>query len=344
MAVQASGVATLLDVLQEMAPDGKQMDTAEVLTKNTPELEDMTWMEGNTVTGHRDSVRTTLPSPSFRSLNEGVPVTKAGSTPIEETAALLEDFSQVDRELAIMSGNVNAYRLKQAKPHIIGMGHKMAQTFWYGNAASDPKSFNGMTIRYNSLNTAVSQTATNVINAGGTGSNLRSIWVVGFSEDTITGIFPKGTRGGLDHEDATNASGEGAHGFPAAARIFDASGNSYMGYADHWIWRCGLMVKDWRYAVRIANIDPTALTINHATGPHLQDLLVQAVERIESTSGVRAAIYAPRAINAFFRRQLVNDKNAFMGWNEIGGKKVMAFGEIPVRRSDILETAEAQVV
>ena len=72
----------------------------------------MTWREGNTVTGHRDAVRTSLPTPSFRAINEGVPVTKSGSTPIEETAALLEDFSRVDRELAILSGDVNAYRLR----------------------------------------------------------------------------------------------------------------------------------------------------------------------------------------------------------------------------------------
>lgn len=119
MAVQASGVATLLDVLSTMAPDGKQMDIGEVLTQQNEMLDDMTWREGNTITGHRDAVRTSLPTPSFRAINEGVPVTKSGSTPIEETAALLEDFSRVDRELAILSGDVNAYRLREARPHIL---------------------------------------------------------------------------------------------------------------------------------------------------------------------------------------------------------------------------------
>lgn len=343
MAVQASGVATLLDVLQQMAPDGKQMEIAEVLTQQNEMLEDMTWREGNTVTGHRDAVRTSLPSPSFRALNEGVPVTKAGSTPIEETAALLEDFSRVDRELAILSGDVNAYRLREGKPHIIGMGHKMAQTVFYGNANIDPKGFTGLAPRYNTLNTAVSATAANVISAGGSGSNLRSIWLVGWSEDTITGIFPKNTRGGLDHEDATNASGTGAHGFPAAAALSDANGNKFMGYEDHWIWRCGLMVKDWRYAVRIANIDPTALTLSAATGPNLTDLMTQAVEQIESLSGVRAAFYVPRALRAYLRRQIQEKKGAFLSWDEVGGKRIMHFGEVPVRRTDALNVAEAQV-
>jgi hypothetical protein len=327
-----------------MAPDGKQMDIAEVLTQQNELLEDMTWREGNSVSGHRDAVRTSLPTPSFRALNEGVPVTKAGSTPIEETAALLEDFSRVDRELAIMSGDVNAYRLREAKPHIIGMGHKMAQTVFYGNANIDPKSFTGLAPRYNSTSTAVSATATNVIDAGGTGSNLRSIWLIGWSEDTITGIYPKNTKGGLDHEDATNASGEGAHGFPAAAALADASGNKFMGYEDHWIWRCGMMVKDWRYAVRIANIDPTALVIDYATGPNLADLMVQAQELIEDMNGVRAAFYVPRALRAFLRRQLLSKKNAFLSWDEMGGKRVLNFGETVVRRTDALNVAEAEVV
>ncbi len=344
MAVQGSGIATLLDVLTELAPDGKQMDIAEVLTQQNEVLADMHWEEGNTVTGHKDAARTVLPSPSFRAINAGVPVTKAGSTAIEETCALLEDFSQVDRELAIMSGNVDAYRLKQARPHVQGMSNKMATELFYGNAASNPLGFTGLAPRYNTLSTTTNKSAANVINAGGTGSALRSIWLVGWSPDTVFGLYPKNTRGGLDHEDATNASGTGEHGFPAAARLFDASGNSYMGYADHWIWRVGLFVKDWRFVVRIANIDPTALTLSGATGPKLQDLMVQAMNTIESLTGVRAVFYMPRSIQSYMQRQLLEQKNAFMSWSEIGGKQILNFSGIPVRRTDALNVNETQVV
>ncbi len=344
MAVQASGVATLLDVLQTMGPDGKQMEIAEVLTQQNELLNDMTWMMGNTVTGHRDAVRTSLPTPSFRRLNEGVPVTKSGSTPIEETAALLEDFSRVDRELAIMSGDVNAYRLREGGPHIIGMGHKMATTVFYGNTAIDPGGFTGLSPRYNTFNTSTSNTAINMIDAGGTGSNLRSIWLIGWSEDTITGIYPKNTMGGLDHEDATNGSGNGAHGFPSAASLADANGNKFMGYEDHWIWRCGLMVKDWRYAVRIANIDLTQLTLSAATGPNLTDLMTQALELIEDLNGVKAAFYVPRTLRAYLRRQMQQQKGTFMSWEDQGGKRILSFGEVPVRRTDALNVAEARVI
>lgn len=344
MAVIGTGVDTLLDVLTQLAPDGSQLDTAEVLTEHTEVLKDMTWMEGNTVSGHRDSVRTSLPDPSFRALNEGVAITKGGTAPIEETAALLEDFSQCDREIAVMSGNVARYRLKQAKPHMIGFAHKMARTVFYGSVAADPKSFNGMTGRYNSLQTSVSQTAVNVIDAGGTGSNLRSIWLIGWSEDSITGIFPKNTKGGLMHEDATSAAEGTPDGYPAGQALDDGTGKLYMGYRDHWVWRCGLMVKDWRYAVRIANINPALLTMNGATGPLLQDLMIQATELIEGTEGVRAAFYMPRRLRGFLRRQLVANKNPFLSLSEQGKSATLMFDDIPIRRTDALNVNEAQVV
>lgn len=345
MAVLGSGVDTLVDVLKEMAPDGSQLDTAEVLTQNTEILQDMTWMEGNLVTGHRDSVRLSLPEPTFRNLNEGVPVTKGGTTTIEETTALLEDFSQCDRELAILSGNVAGYRLSKARPHMIGFAHKMARQVIYGNGIALPGSFTGLMPRLNTLDTSVSATAANVIDAGGTGSNLRSILLVGWSTDTITGLFPKGTKGGLSHEDATSsADGSPGDGFPAGQALQDANGNLYMGYRDHWTWRCGLMVKDWRYAVRIANIDPAQLTIDGSTGPNLQNLMIQATERIESVEGVRAAFYMPRLLRSFLRQQLVEKKNAFLSLSEQGGSSTLNFDEIPLRRTDAMNVAEMQVV
>lgn len=344
MAVIGSGVATLLDVLRELAPDGSQFDTAEVLTEHTEVLQDMTWMEGNLITGHRDSVRTVLPEPSFRAINEGVPVTKGATTPIEETAAMLEDFSQSDRELAILSGNVERYRLRQAKPHQIGFAHKMARTLFYGNAGTEPKSFTGLSPRYNTLTESESLTAANILDAGGSGSDLRSIWLIGWSDETITGIYPKGTKGGLLHEDATSpADGGPGDGFPAGQALADASGNLYMGYRDHWLWRCGLMVKDWRYAVRIANIDLTELVIDAATGPNIQNLMIQATEIIEGLEGVRPAFYMPRAIRSMLRQQLVEKKNAFLSLSEQGGKTTMMFDEIPVRRTDALNVSEAEV-
>jgi hypothetical protein len=344
MAVIGSGVATLVDVLKEVAPDGSALDTAEVLTQHTEVLLDMSWMEGNLITGHRDSVRTVLPEPSYRALNEGVPITKGATTPIEETCAMLEDWSQADRELAILSGNVDRFRLRKAREHQIGFAHKLARDVFYGNARANPRGFTGLAPRFNTLNPAVSATASQVLNAGGTGTNLRSIYLIGWSEETVTGLYPKGTKGGLLHHDATTPSaGQINDGFAPGMPLLDANGNRYQGFLDHWIWRCGLMVKDWRYVVRIANIDLATLSANQSTGANLQNLMIQAMNRIESLDGVRAAWYMPRFVQGMLQQQLVEKKNAFLSLTEVGGSTRMDFGQVPIRRTDALNVNETQV-
>lgn len=341
MAVIGQAVDTLLDVIGTMAPDGSQQDIAEVLNKFQPILADIPWQEGNLVTGHRMAVRTSLPTPSFRAINEGVPLTKGGTTQIDETTGMLEDFSQVDRELTLLSGNPSLYRINKGRPHLEGMSQMMAQTLMYGNAAVNPKQFTGFAPRFAGLSTVGTQPGFNIIDAGGTGSALRSIYLIGWAPDKVFGIYPKHTKGGLEHEDATNGGTAATQG---AMSLTDANGQLYMGYRDHWTWRCGLAVEDWRYVVRIANIDLATLTVNHATGAYLQDLMIQALERIQSLDGVNPKFYMPRRVGEFMRRQLNDTKNAFLTMEDLAGYKVMAFGEVEVKRLDALNVNETRVI
>jgi hypothetical protein len=40
---------------------------------------------------------------------------------------------------------------------------------------------------------------------------------------------------------------------------------------------------------------------------------------------------------------LLQRKNQFLSWDEVGGRRVLSFNEIPVRRTDALNTNETQV-
>ncbi len=341
MAVLGVAVPTLVDVLGNLNPDGSQAEIAEVLNKTNPLLSDMPFYESNLATGHRVTVRATLPQPNYRALNEGVPLTKSTATQFDEPCAMLEDFSQVDRKLAMLSGNVNGYRLKEAKPHMEGMNQQMTKSVVYGNTLANPKEFTGLLPRYNSKSGI---TGGQVIDAGGTGSNLRSIVLVGWGEGKVYGIYPKGTIGGLQHEDATSPSGTQIPNTPPAMVLRDPSGNPYMGYMDHWEGNTGLVVEDWRYVVRIANIDISGLTVNHATGAYLQDLMIQALETIQDTAGVNPKFYMPRIIRQYMRRQLNDTKNTFLSMEDSAGQKVMAFGEVEVKRLDAMNVAESRVI
>lgn len=343
MTLLATQIHTLVDVATRSDPNGNTARIAELLTLSNDVLADMNWKEGNLTTGERTTVRTGLPTVAFRQINAGVPKSKSTVAQVDEGAAELVGQSQVDRSLAVLSGNPAAYRLSEAGPFFEAMNQTMATTLFYGNALASPKEFTGLAPRYNSLS---GFNAKQIIDAGGTGSTNNSIWLVVWGENTITGIYPRNTKAGIMHMDATANRQAASDGYPVGDYVKDANSNDYLAYRDHYQWNCGLSVKDYRYAVRIANVDRTTLVKTGATGADLQDLMVQALEIVQSTAmpGTRAVFYAPRRITSFLRRQMISQKNGFLSWSEIGGQRITMFDTVPIRRTDALNVDEARVV
>lgn len=327
-----SGKYTLLDVAKTLDPNGGTAAVAELLNQSNEMLQDMPWYEGNLPTGHRITTRTGLPDVVFRKINGGVPPSKATTAQIDEACGILEARSEIDKDLAMLNGNTGSFRLLQATSFIEAMNQRMQSTVLYGNVDSVPEAFTGLGPRFGALASGGANKA-NIIDAGGTGSNLTSIWLVGWGANTIHGIYPKGSTAGLVHNDL----GEGD--------AFDANGNRYRAYMDQYQWKCGLALHDWRYVVRIANIDTAALTKNAATGADIIDLMTQATEKIHSLSGVTPVFYGNRTIGSFLRRQTVNKvASGTLSYDEVGGRPATLFSGIPYRRIDALNTTEARVV
>ncbi|MDU5473780.1 major capsid protein [Pantoea sp.] len=325
-----SGKYTLLDVAKTLDPNGGTAAVAELLNQSNEMLQDMPWYEGNLPTGHRITTRTGLPDVVFRKINGGVPPSKATTAQIDEACGILEARSEIDKDLAMLNGNTGSFRLLQATSFIEAMNQRMQSTVLYGNVDSVPEAFTGLGPRFGVKSGANSS---NIIDAGGTGSNLTSIWLVGWGANTIHGIYPKGSTAGLVHNDL----GEGD--------AFDVNGNRYRAYMDQYQWKCGLALHDWRYVVRIANIDTAALTKNAATGADIIDLMTQATEKIHSLSGVTPVFYGNRTIGSFLRRQTVNKvASGTLSYDEVGGRPATLFSGIPYRRIDALNTTEARVV
>ena len=318
---------TLLDLKSGMDPDGKPAKIIEVLEQNNPILSDMVWEEGNLPTGHQHSVRTGYPTPAWRLLNYGVPQTKGTQVAVTDTCGMLEDYSQIDKRLLALNGHSAAWRAQQDKPHLVGMSETFASTLFYGNTAVDPEKFLGLAPRFNSTSAANGQ---NIITGGGS-SNLTSIWLIGWGSDTVRGIYPKGTSAGLQMEDL----GEDTN--------VDSNGLMHQVVRSHFVWDCGLAVSDWRYVVRIPNIDVTALVKGAGSGADLLQLMAQAQEVLQSTTGVRTAFYCNRRITGWLRRQMMAASNANLSWTEIQGKKVMTFSETPIRRTDAILNTETAV-
>jgi hypothetical protein len=332
MATLADTHPTLLDLARRTDPDGKIADIVEILNQTNEVLMDMVWQEGNLTTGNRTTIRTGLPLPTWRKMYGGVQPSKSKSVQVTDNTGMLEAYGEVDKALADLNGNTAAFRLSEDRPHIEGMSQEVAQTLFYGNEGTEPEAFTGLTPRFNSLSAA---NADNVIAGGGSGTDNASIWLAVWGPNTGYGIVPKGSRAGLQQQDLGEVTIEN----------IDGAGGRMQAYRSHYRWDAGLTVRDWRYFVRICNIDRSALTVDAATGANLPDLMFQAFERLPSIAAGRAVWYMDRGIVTKLRQQSANAvKNSTLTIDNVGGAMVTSFNGAPIRRVDVLSPDEALVV
>lgn len=329
MATLGGSNATLLDVAKRLDPDGSVAEIAEMLTEENEILYDMPWLEGNLPTGHRTTVRTGLPDVAWRKLNQGVPQSKSTTAQVDEACGMLEAFGQVDIDLAMLNGNTPEFRLSENVAFLEAMNQEMSSTLFYGDTSVNPERFLGLAPRFADGNGP--ENAINVINGGGS-SNCASIWLIGWGAKSIHGIYPKGSKAGLIHEDL------------GIDTVSDSAGRKFRAYQDRYQWKCGLAVRDWRYVVRIPNIDVSALTKNAQSGADIIDLMTRALERIHSLQGVTPVFYCNRTIRSFLRRQTVSKVAAStLEYDNVGGKPALRFAEVPIRRVDSLLDNESAV-
>lgn len=329
MATLSTTNLTLADLANRQDPDGKIAKIIELLGATNEVLDDMPWLECNDGMGHRTTVRSGLPAGTWRLLNYGVQPEKSTTVQVRDATGMLESYAEVDKKLVDISTDPAGVRFSEDRAFIEGMNQTFATTLFYGDSGTNPERFTGLAPRYN-LKSA--ENGANILDAGGAGSTNTSIWLVCWDESILHGLYPKGTSAGLITEDLGQQT------------LSDAGGGKYEGYRTHYQWDCGLTLRDWRYVVRIANIDVTALTKNAATGADLLDWMVQAIEMLPNTRMGRAVFYANRTIRSFLRRQMMNKSNVWLSMEEVAGKKVLAFDQIPVKRVDALLNTEARVV
>ena len=111
MATIGANVLTLADWAKRLDPDGKVPTIVEMLSQTNEILTDALWKEGNLPTGERTVIRTGLPSVYWRLLNQGVAPSKSLTKQIDEQCGMLESWSEVDKDLAELNGNVGNFNL-----------------------------------------------------------------------------------------------------------------------------------------------------------------------------------------------------------------------------------------
>ena len=337
MATIGGNVLTLADWAKRRDPDGKTSLIVEALSESNMVLEDMMFKEGNLPTGERATIRTGLPDTFYRMMNQGIPKSKSTTAQITENAAELTALSEIDKSTADLEGDVNAFRLSESMAFIESMSQKQAETLFYGSAAN-PQEFVGFANRYNDLSAPNGQ---NILDAGGTGSDNTSIWLLSWGAQTVHGVFPKGTVAGIKHED---------HGVEWA---FDSNNDRFRAYIDSYEWKNGLVVKDWRYAVRTANVDISdlvALTGSQAltASTSIIKMMSRAIDRLPTMTG-NMSFYVNRTVASHLKVIGLEKSNSAVtiepALTQFGANIFETrFLGIPVRIVDQLVENEARVV
>jgi len=338
MATLSTSALTLADWAKRIDPEGRVPVVAELLSQSNEILEDCMFMEGNLPTGHRVVIRTGLPTVYWRAINQGIPTTKSTTAQVDESCGMLEAYSEVDKDLAELNGNTAQFRLSEDTAFLESMNQTQAQTLFYGNPGTDPKQFLGLATRYSSTSAGNGQ---NVISAGGSGSDNASIYLVVWGDNTVFCPFPKGSKAGLIHEDL------------GLNTVWDSAGARYQAYRTHYQWKNGLVVKDWRYVVRIANVDISDLigqtgTQAASASTNIVKLMARALYRIPNMAMGRPAFYMNRTVHSGLALAAL-DKSQYVlkineGLSQFGTpSSYLSFLGVPLRRVDQLLNTEAVV-
>ena len=327
---------SLLDLAKLTDPDGNISNVIEILNQTNEMMADMTWQTGNLVDGHQVTIRTGIPDPTWRKFNQGIQPTKSSTAQVKYGTGMLRQLAEVDEELAALNGNSAAWRLQEERPAIEGLNQEIQETLLFGNEKTEPEAFTGFSPYYNSI---TAESGDNIIDAGGTGSDNTSIWLVVWGSNSVYGIVPKGSVGGLQIEDA------GTQWLENVSTPSGGSNGRMKVLRTYYKWDVGLAMVDWRFTVRIANIDKSLLTKDAATGADLPDLMHTAMERIPNLSMGRPAFYMSRDTRTMLRKQLTHARSmSDLSVEEVGGLRTTMFqGIVPLRRVDVLASDEARV-
>ncbi len=349
MATLTPGAFTYAEWALRHDKNGKISTLVNMLSQSNQMLDDMLAVECQSGNVFEYTQVVKLPTPTRRIYNQGVPASLAGVGKLYSTAVEYADWSVFDASLANLGGSVAQLRTMEDNLHMAGMSQTIASDLFYANRLTDPTQFTGLSNIYNTVSTATSQIANNVLDMGGTGSTNTSLWLIGWGPKHIHTVFPNGIPLGLQHKD-----------FGMLPRV-DANGNEYPAYRTWLQWNLGLAIHDWRFAARACNIDVTLL--NGGSAANIINALVRLVHRMPiapvgvsnvqtmtdenfdpTTQPVRWAFYCNRDLATYLDLQAMNKTNVLLQMEQWNGRSVTTFRGIPIRNADALLSTESRVV
>jgi len=309
---------TALEIVKRAnAPDPFKI--IEIMGLTNEFLLDVPAYEANSGVVNKTLQRSTVPLGEHRIYNRGVGRVATQTDIVTDRVAHLGAYSDVDASMLEHSGNKNASRSSEAVGILKGMGLTQAQTIVYGDGDKADE-FAGLMYRLNKI-------GRNVINAGGTGSSLTSIYLCAVGLDLFHLIYPKGSRTvGVERED------RGLLDVPDPA---DAK-KMYPVYREYFTAQYGITVRDPDSVKRIANI---AGNINV---DDLIDLIIDARLRLPQGASTYV-LYANLDIHSKLDKAARDRGNVIYSATDPWGRPITQVRDMRIRRMDVIENTEEQV-
>ena len=305
---------SLVEQAKRIDPSGNQAQIAEVLNRKVGGiLAEAPWLPSNDIWTHKTTRRGSLPTGSRRKLNQRITQSVSRTTEIMDVIENIEDYCDVDVLLADSMPSPAMFRAGEVDAFLEGIGQTVASDILYGDANADPDSMHGLAARMGTVDGRF------VIDAGGTGSDVTSIYLVTWGQPTAHLLYPKNLAAnlGVQHTDKGQVTSETTNGLIEV-------------YRDHYTIRVGLSVRDPRAIARLANIESSG-----TSNTFDEDDLIALVNNMNVGPGTRMYVNDTIMTQMQIRLKDKNNVNYTMdGGDGLSGMPLMRFQGIPIRKID----------
>lgn len=324
--VHTDAQETLLEVAKAMN-NNEVLSMAMVLARVNKMLEDMTQMEANNPNFHKSYISKSLPAGTLRIVNRGVTKELAAGAAQVDSIVVIESRNELDELQVSQAGKNGAkYRAQKDVCFIEGLGQTIAHQAVYGTTLITGETTMSVDEIQGLSSRVIAKTAANAVDAGGSGGDTSSVWVIEPGVGKVYFVYPNGYQIGISKEDLGRLT------------VFDTSNRAYMAWVSLFKGSIGLVVEDTRAIQRICNVE-TAGSSNIITA----EMIIDAVNRLPNR-GEGAYIYCNRTIAGYIEKAGLGTTAhpVIRGGegNPWGSGRVTDFQGIPIRMMEALVNTE----
>jgi len=324
--VHTDAQETLLE-LAKAQNNGDILSMAMVLARVNTMLADGTQMQANNPNFHKSYISKVLPTGTLRIVNRGITKEFAAGSAQVDNVVVIESRNELDElQINLAGPNGAKYRAQKDQMFIEGLGQTIAHQLVYGTTLITGETTMAVDEIQGLSSRVITKTASNAVDAGGSGGDTSSVWVIEWGVGKVYMVYPYGYSIGISKEDLGRMT------------VFDASSRAYMAWVSLFKGSLGLVVEDPRAIQRICNVE-TSGSSNIITA----EMIIDAVNRLPNR-GEGAAIYCNRTIAGYIEKAgLGTTAHPVVRGGEgnpWGSGRVKDFQGIPIRMMESLVNTE----